>query len=119
LNSQNNIIESFGSLNIVTQKGADMKYSGILGFHNWKDPGATNTYLRGGGTGKFIAFWKVIVLSAFPFTFAPELLVVTGGEMKSPRRNLPKAAKRYFYRLGMLSFSYFIPFAVSGYFFKG
>jgi len=40
-----------------------------------------------------------VVLSAFPFTFAPELLVVTGGEMKSPRRNLPKAAKRYFYRL--------------------
>lgn len=74
---------------------------GILGFHNWKDPGATNTYLREGGTGTFIAFWKVIVLSAFPFTFAPELLVVTGGEMKSPRRNLPKAAKRYFYRLGI------------------
>ncbi|EHL03160.1 putative proline-specific permease [Glarea lozoyensis 74030] len=54
---------------------------------------------QSGGTGTFIAFWKVIVLSAFPFTFAPELLVVTGGEMKSPRRNLPIAAKRYFYRL--------------------
>ena len=40
-----------------------------------------------------------MVLSAFPFAFAPELLVVTGGEMKNPRRNLPKAAKRYFYRL--------------------
>lgn len=40
-----------------------------------------------------------MVLSVFPFTFAPELLVVTGGEMKSPRRNLPRASKRYFYRL--------------------
>ncbi|PMD48210.1 putative proline-specific permease [Hyaloscypha variabilis F] len=61
--------------------------------------GATTTWLRPGATGRFIAFIEVIVLSAFPFTFAPELIVVTGGEMKSPRRNLPKAAKRYFYRL--------------------
>lgn len=73
---------------------------GILGFHYWKDPGATNTWLGySGATGRFLALLEVVVLSAFPFTFAPELLVVTGGEMKSPRRNLPKAAKRYFYRL--------------------
>jgi amino acid transporter len=52
-----------------------------------------------GAAGRATAFFEVVVLSAFPFTFAPELLVVTGGEMKSPRRNLPKAAKRYFYRL--------------------
>ncbi len=58
-----------------------------------------NTYIKTGDTGRFIAFVSVLVLSAFPFTFAPELLVVTGGEMKSPRRNLPKAAKRYFIRL--------------------
>jgi amino acid transporter len=48
----------------------------ILGFHNWKDPGATTTWLRPGATGRFIAFIEVIVLSAFPFTFAPELIVV-------------------------------------------
>jgi amino acid transporter len=73
---------------------------GILGFHYWKDPGATNTWLGyTGDTGRFVALLEVVILSAFPFTFAPELLVVTGGEMKSPRRNLPKAAKRYFYRL--------------------
>ena len=64
-----------------------------------QDPGATNTYLKTGDTGRFLAFLKVLVSSAFPFTFAPELLVVTGGEMKNPRRNLPKAAKRYFIRL--------------------
>ncbi|CAG8977905.1 hypothetical protein HYALB_00001783 [Hymenoscyphus albidus] len=86
-------------LSFILFWGGGPHQDGILGFHYWKDPGATTTYLRSGGTGTFIAFWKVIVLSAFPFTFAPELLVVTGGEMKSPRRNLPKAAKRYFYRL--------------------
>lgn len=70
-----------------------------LGFHYWKDPGAANTYILKGNTGRFVAFLYTMVLSAFPFTFAPELLVVTGGEMESPRRNLPKASKRYFYRL--------------------
>lgn len=70
-----------------------------LGFHYWKDPGAVNTWLKDGDAGRMVAFTSTLVLSAFPFTFAPELLVVTGGEMQSPRRNLPIAAKRYFYRL--------------------
>ncbi|KAI9839407.1 MAG: hypothetical protein M1837_002094 [Sclerophora amabilis] len=70
-----------------------------LGFHYWMDPGATNSWLVPGSAGALVAFLSVTILSAFPFAFAPELLVVTGGEMVSPRRNLPTAAKRYFYRL--------------------
>jgi amino acid transporter len=70
-----------------------------LGFRYWKHPGAANTYLVGGDTGRFLALLSTLVLSAFPFTFAPELVVVTAGEMKSPRRNLPIAARRYAYRL--------------------
>lgn len=70
-----------------------------LGFRYWKNPGAANEYLAEGNTGRFLALISTWVLSAFPFTFAPELLVVTGGEMESPRRNLPIAARRYFWRL--------------------
>lgn len=70
-----------------------------LGFRYWKHPGAANTYLETGNTGRFVALLSTVVLSAFPFTFAPELLIVTGGEMVAPRRNLPIAARRYFYRL--------------------
>ncbi|KAK1055950.1 hypothetical protein LTR74_015260 [Friedmanniomyces endolithicus] len=70
-----------------------------LGFRYWQNPGAANTYLEEGNTGRFLALLSTLVLSAFPFTFAPELLVATGGEMVSPRRNLPTAARRYFYRL--------------------
>ncbi|EME85115.1 uncharacterized protein MYCFIDRAFT_60039 [Pseudocercospora fijiensis CIRAD86] len=70
-----------------------------LGFRYWKDPGAANTYLAEGDTGRFLAVLSTLVLSAFPFAFAPELLIATGGEMESPRRNLPTAAKRYIYRL--------------------
>jgi yeast amino acid transporter len=70
-----------------------------LGFRYWKHPGAANTYLEKGNTGRFLALLSTWVLSAFPFTFAPELMIVTAGEMKSPRHNLPIAARRYIYRL--------------------
>lgn len=70
-----------------------------LGFHYWRDPGAVNTYIKEGDAGRMIAFTSTLVLSAFPSTFAPELPVVTRGEMQSPHRNLPIAAKRYFYLL--------------------
>jgi amino acid transporter len=70
-----------------------------LGFRYWKDPGAGNTYIKTGNTGRFLSLMSTMVLSVFPFTFAPELLVATGGEMESPRRNLPTAARRYIYRL--------------------
>jgi len=70
-----------------------------LGFRYWENPGAANTYLAGGDLGRFLALLSTFVLSAFPFTFAPELMIVTAGEMQSPRRNLPIAARRYIYRL--------------------
>ena len=70
-----------------------------LGFHYWKDPGAAATWLKEGDAGRMVAFTSCLVLSAFPFTFSAELIVVTGGEMKNPRRNLPIAATRYIYRL--------------------
>jgi amino acid transporter len=70
-----------------------------LGFRYWKDPGAANEYIKTGNTGRFLSLMSTMVLSVFPFTFAPELLVATGGEMESPRRNLPTAARRYIYRL--------------------
>ena len=70
-----------------------------LGFRYWHDPGAAHPYIKTGDAGYTISFFSTLVSSVFPFTFAPELLVVTGGEMESPRRNLPIAGKRYFYRL--------------------
>lgn len=70
-----------------------------LGFRYWKDPGPVNEYIVDGASGRLVAFVATTVFSVFAFAFAPELLVVTGGEMESPRRNLPVAGKRYFYRL--------------------
>lgn len=71
----------------------------LLGFHYCKHPGPANEYLVSGGSGRLAAFVGKVAFSIFAFAFAPELLVVTGGEIGSPRRNLPIAGKRYFWRL--------------------
>ncbi|KAJ5605296.1 Proline-specific permease [Penicillium lagena] len=71
----------------------------LLGFHYWKHPGSFNEYLVTGGTGRFVGLLKCTVSSAIAFIFAPELIIISAGEMKSPRRNVPRAARSYIYRL--------------------
>ncbi|KAL3439746.1 amino acid permease/ SLC12A domain-containing protein [Aspergillus insuetus] len=88
-------------LSFILFWGGGPNQNGILGFHYWKDPGATNTYLVNGATGAFLAFVGAVVVSAFPFTFGPELLIATSGEMKSPQKDLQKAANRFILRLGV------------------
>nr|RBQ97184.1 hypothetical protein FVER53263_07043 [Fusarium verticillioides] len=55
-----------------------------LYFRYWKDPGPS------------------FVLASFAFVLAPEQLIVTAGEMQSPRYNLPRAARRHIWRLVVL-----------------
>ncbi|KAL4877601.1 amino acid permease/ SLC12A domain-containing protein [Aspergillus karnatakaensis] len=86
-------------LSFVLFWGGGPNQDGILGFHYWKDPGAINTWLADGDTGRFIAFIRTLILSAFPFTFSPELLIATSGEMRNPQRDLHKAANRFILRL--------------------
>lgn len=71
----------------------------LLGFHYWKHPGSFNQYLVKGGSGRFVGLLKCTVSSAIAFIFAPELIIISGGEMESPRRNVPRAARRFTYRL--------------------
>ncbi|KAK2735001.1 hypothetical protein FQN57_001377 [Myotisia sp. PD_48] len=70
-----------------------------LGFHYWMNPRAANEYIVKGNAGRFVALLQCIVLSSFAFLFAPELIIQTAGEMESPRWNIPRASRRFFYRL--------------------
>lgn len=72
-----------------------------LGFWYWQDPGATKEYLVQGAGGRFCAFLFTLVYSCFSFNFSPELIIIAAGEMKSPRKNLPKAALHFIWRLIM------------------
>ncbi|KAJ5180953.1 hypothetical protein N7492_004163 [Penicillium capsulatum] len=71
----------------------------LLGFHYWKHPRPFNEYLATGDAGRLVGLLKCTVTSAIAFIFAPELIIISGGEMESPRRNVPRAARRYIYRL--------------------
>ena len=70
-----------------------------LGYRYWNEPGATKTYLVDGDAGRFTAFLYILVFSGFSFYFAPEQLILASGEMINPRKNLPTAARRFFFRL--------------------
>ncbi|KAL3474434.1 amino acid permease/ SLC12A domain-containing protein [Aspergillus californicus] len=70
-----------------------------LGFHYWKSPRAANTSILDGDAGRFVALLSTVISSVLPFTFSPEMIVVTAGEIRSPRRNLPRIARNFFWRL--------------------
>ncbi|KAF2768913.1 hypothetical protein EJ03DRAFT_327877 [Teratosphaeria nubilosa] len=57
--------------------------------------------LVGGGTGRFLAFWTAFIKAAFAFITSPELIALAAGESVAPRRNIPKAARRYVWRLAL------------------
>lgn len=75
-----------------------------LGFRYWKYQdgyGAFRDYLVPGNTGKFLAYWIAFVRAGFAFVTSPELIALAAGETVAPRRNIPKAARRFVVRLGI------------------
>lgn len=38
-----------------------------IGFRYWRNPGAFNSYLVDGDTGKFLAFWSSLISAAFSY----------------------------------------------------
>lgn len=101
---------------IVIFFGGGPAQNHVLGFHYWNDPGSFNDYLVPGSTGRFLGFWHALVLSGFAFVTSPELVAITAGESEAPRRNIPKAASRFVYRLaffycvGSLVISVIVPY---------
>jgi amino acid transporter len=74
-----------------------------LGFRYWKHPGAFNNYMVHShpGTGRFLGYWHAFVKAGFAFITSPELIAIAAGETVDPRRNIPKAARRFVWRLGL------------------
>ncbi|KAG5997785.1 hypothetical protein E4U43_002570 [Claviceps pusilla] len=70
-----------------------------IGFRFWKDPGPFVQYLDiPGSWGQFVGFWRVLVSAAYAFSNV-ENISVAGAETRNPRQNIPKAAKRVFWRI--------------------
>lgn len=82
-----------------------------IGFRYWKDPGpqaqlfwtpdpVTGDPTGGisGSFGRFLSFWNVFVQAAFSFS-GTEIIGVAVGEVENPRKNVPKAIRRVFWRI--------------------
>ncbi|GLA09217.1 hypothetical protein AnigIFM60653_011296 [Aspergillus niger] len=59
----------------------------VIGFAYWHNHGATNDYILSGISGRLVAFIATLRFSVYIFAFTPELLVITAGEMQTPREN--------------------------------
>lgn len=70
----------------------------VIGFRYWNHPGPMNEYLEEGALGRFLAFWKVFTIATFSYG-GTEMVVVAAGEAEDPRRNIPKAIRRLFWRI--------------------
>ncbi|WWD20799.1 hypothetical protein CI109_105276 [Kwoniella shandongensis] len=76
-----------------------------IGFRYWRNPGPFNHISINGGDdiiegrwGQFLAFWNVFVQAAFSF-IGTEIIATTLGEAQNPRKTVPRAIKRVFFRL--------------------
>lgn len=86
-------------LGVVLFFGGGPQQHGVLGFKYWKNGNAFKEHLVAGSTGRFLSVWTAIIKAGYSFICSPELIVATGGECVKPRRNIPKAADRFIYRL--------------------
>ena len=83
---------------IITSGGAPTHDR--IGFRYWQHPGPMNQYLEDGSLGRFLAFWKVFIQATFSYG-GSEMVVTAAGETENPRRNIPKAVRRVFWRIAI------------------
>ncbi|PHH51100.1 Proline-specific permease [Ceratocystis fimbriata CBS 114723] len=88
-------------LGVVIFFGGGPNQKSMRGFSYWKNPGAFTEYEANGSAGHFLAFWHAFVGAGFSFVTSPELIGIAAGECVAPRRNIPKAARRFIFRLAI------------------
>ncbi|KAF1849302.1 uncharacterized protein K460DRAFT_365186 [Cucurbitaria berberidis CBS 394.84] len=67
------------------------------GFRYWKE-GAMKEYVGTGATGRFTGLWSTLVNASFSYG-GVEMVAVAAGEAANPRKNIPKAVRRVFWRI--------------------
>jgi yeast amino acid transporter len=78
-------------LGIVLDLGGGPNHDRI-GFRYWKHPGPFAQYNGiSGSEGRFLGWWAVMSNAAFSF-IGTEIVAITSGEARNPRRNIPKAS---------------------------
>ncbi|KAJ5266581.1 Amino acid/polyamine transporter I [Penicillium angulare] len=85
-------------VSLCITSGANPKETSI-GFQYWQNPGPFVQFLSiGGSWGQFLGFWRVVSSAAYTFSNV-ENISIAAAETQNPRYNIPKAAKRVFWRI--------------------
>ncbi|EXJ82961.1 AAT family amino acid transporter [Capronia epimyces CBS 606.96] len=86
-----------------------------LGFRYWYNPGpAMKEVVSTGNAGRFLGLFSTLIFAAFSYG-GVEMIAVAAGEAVDPRKNVPKAVKRIFWRilifyvLGSLAIGVLVP----------
>ncbi|PPJ53594.1 hypothetical protein CBER1_00396 [Cercospora berteroae] len=86
-----------------------------LGFRYWRHPWVPmKDYISTGDAGRFFGFFSVLANAAFSYG-GVEMVAVAAGEAENPRKNIPKAVRRvfwrilFFYVLGSLAIGVIVP----------
>ncbi|WPH02405.1 Hypothetical protein R9X50_00526800 [Acrodontium crateriforme] len=86
-----------------------------LGFRYWKKPyAAMLPVIASGSAGRFLGLFDTLVNAAFSYG-GVEMVAVAAGEAENPRKNIPKAVRRvfwrilFFYVLGSLAIGVLVP----------
>jgi len=69
-----------------------------IGFRYWNSVPFQQQNGIGGAKGQFLAFLTVFVQASYSF-LGTEIVALAAGEAQNPRRNVPKAIKRVFWRI--------------------
>lgn len=70
-----------------------------IGFRYWKDPGPFVQFLNiGGAAGQFAGFWTTFNNALYAYA-SIETISLAAAETQNPRRAIPMAAKRIFFRI--------------------
>lgn len=99
----------FSSVKVITVIGflifgicidAGAGQHGYLGFHTWGNPGAFASYpgMDESPTARFVGFWAVLIQAGFSYQ-GTELVGIAAGETENPRKNVPAAIRKTFYRI--------------------
>ncbi|OJJ33087.1 hypothetical protein ASPWEDRAFT_605289 [Aspergillus wentii DTO 134E9] len=99
----------FSSIKVLTVVGfmifaicvdAGVSHQGYLGFRYWVHPGAFAPYLLDDSDprAKFVGFWAVLIQAGFSYQ-GTELVGIAAGETENPRKTVPSAIRKTFYRI--------------------
>jgi amino acid transporter len=72
---------------------------GRIGVRYWKNPYPLfREYNAPGSLGRFLGFWSTMISAAFAYGNV-QVVAIAGAETRNPRKSIPKALKRTFFRV--------------------